>query len=155
MLYVVKDIGKRDLSRRRRAEFEEVCSDKALSRGGSVREARQGINNLFAYEEARMSFEKFRKYDIIAGDESNILMPIRFDAIVKDPVDNLKRIMESSQHENSILFDNDSGEDVIASSEKFANANMSLGRGGRVLQEAVDRFRALLPHATTQFLTNV
>lgn len=51
-------------------------------------------------------------------------MPIRFDAIIKDAVDNLKRIIASSQHANRTMHDNRSKEELIASPDKLASQNV-------------------------------
>lgn len=53
-LYDVRDTGKRDVSERELAGFGAVSPDKAVSRAWSTGKARNGIDSLSSYKEARM-----------------------------------------------------------------------------------------------------
>lgn len=154
-LYAIKNTRKRDLSIWRCAGFEEVCYDKACSWAHSTRETRRGIDNLFSYQETQMSCQKYRTHDIKTGDETRISMLIWSDEIITDAVDNLKGIIERSQHANAILHENGSRGDFMAFSEQLTNARISVGKGGRVPQEVTDRFRAVVLLDASQLLTCV
>lgn len=127
--------------------------DKSHSRSCWRRETIQGIANLFSYAETWISFQEFRKYSIKAGTAFSTSILIRFDASIKDLVDSLKSIIESSQHANSILHYYDSGGDLIVSSGKVTNAKVS-GKSRKSSGRSSRLFRALLPLAASQLVTN-
>lgn len=62
--------------------------------------------------------------------EGSISMLIKFDAIMTGAVDNLKTVIRSSQHGNSLLDDDGEAAELKASSGKANNAKKSLQKGG-------------------------
>lgn len=69
---------------------------------------------------------------------------IGFDAIIKDAIDCLRTVFESSKRENSLLDDRGEGAEFVFSFSKTHNAKFPLEKAERALQKTADQSTAWL-----------
>lgn len=91
--YAITEEGFLDLSWWRRASFGELCSEKLFQRYWKNHDDVTGYR--FNYEEAKLAFPRFRKFQISFVDETNVSSSvIKFDDVVLDAV--FYRILQNS-----------------------------------------------------------
>lgn len=110
-------------------------------------------DKVFLFEEMRLAFDKFVKFDMRAEVETSISHLIRLDAIITDAIDSLAHAIKNMEH---ILKEGHASlaAEFGSRDERDKKKRKTVyGCGGRVLQKLAKRVKWLLPLAFSQYLT--